>query len=68
MLPAGIRVVNVFAGPIEQGASALAEEIVVALRRGTEDVYAGDFAQQLFARWRANPKGLERELAAAAAS
>jgi short-subunit dehydrogenase len=66
MMPAGIRVVNVFAGPMEQGASALAEEIVAALRRGTEDVYAGDFAQRLFAQWRANPKALERELAARA--
>jgi NAD(P)-dependent dehydrogenase (short-subunit alcohol dehydrogenase family)/uncharacterized OB-fold protein len=65
MLPAGIRVVNVFSGPMEQGANALAEEIVTALRNGAEDVYAGDVAKHLFARWRENPKGLERELAVA---
>jgi uncharacterized OB-fold protein/NAD(P)-dependent dehydrogenase (short-subunit alcohol dehydrogenase family) len=66
MLPAGIRVLNVFTGPIRQGETALADEIVTALRRGLEDVYAGDFAQHVFTRWRQNPKALERELAAAA--
>lgn len=62
MLPSGIRVMNVFAGPIEQGAGSLADEIVSALKLGLEDLYAGDYAKQLFAQWRANPKGLEREL------
>jgi NAD(P)-dependent dehydrogenase (short-subunit alcohol dehydrogenase family)/uncharacterized OB-fold protein len=65
MLNAGIRVINVFAGPTEQGARTLAEEMVTALRNGTEDVYAGEVARDLFARWRENPKGLERELTAA---
>jgi hypothetical protein len=39
--------------------------MVTALRNGTEDVYAGEVARDLFARWRENPKGLERELTAA---
>jgi short-subunit dehydrogenase len=65
MLTAGIRVVNVFSGPMEQGASALAEEIVTALRNGVEDVYAGAVARHFYARWRENPKGLEREAAVA---
>lgn len=66
MLTAGIRVINVFTGPTEHGAPGLAEEIVSALRGGVEDVYVGEVAKHLFARWRENPKGLERELAATA--
>ena len=65
MRAAGIRVVNVFAGPLERGAPELADAVVAALRRGVEDVYPGDVAASLFARWRENPDGLERELAAA---
>lgn len=70
----GIRVINVFPGPIDDegnrlepppkiGADALAREIIKALQLGREDVYPGDVAQEWFARWRANPKVLERELA-----
>ena len=33
-----------------------------ALRDGVEDVYPGDVAQEWLARWRDNPKVLEREL------
>jgi NAD(P)-dependent dehydrogenase (short-subunit alcohol dehydrogenase family)/uncharacterized OB-fold protein len=66
MLSAGIRVVNVFAGPMEQGPESLADEIVTAIRSGVEDVYPGDVAKHLFAQWRDNPKTLERELARAA--
>jgi hypothetical protein len=65
-MSSGIRVVNVFAGPVERGPESLAEEIISALRSGLEDAYAGDIAKHLFFRWRENPKGLERELAAAA--
>ena len=75
MRPAGIRVVNVFPGPIDDewnqhmpppklGAPALASAIVKALRDGVEDVYPGDLAQEWLERWRDNPKVLERELAA----
>jgi NAD(P)-dependent dehydrogenase (short-subunit alcohol dehydrogenase family)/uncharacterized OB-fold protein len=75
MRPAGIRVVNVFPGPIEDewnqhlpppklAPTALANAIVKALREGVEDVYPGDVAQEWLERWRDNPQVLERELAA----
>jgi NAD(P)-dependent dehydrogenase (short-subunit alcohol dehydrogenase family) len=75
MREAGIRVVNVFAGPIDDewnqslpppklAPAALANAIVKALRDGVEDVYPGDVAQEWLERWRDNPKVLERELAA----
>lgn len=75
MRPAGVRVVNVFPGPIEDewnqqlpppklAPSALAAAVVKALRDGVEDVYPGDVAQEWLERWRDNPKVLERELAA----
>ena len=75
MRAAGIRVVNVFPGPIDDewnqnlpppklSADALASAVVKALRDGVEDVYPGDVAQEWLARWRDNPKVLERELAA----
>ncbi len=72
---AGIRVVNVFPGPIDDdwnqnlpppklSPDALAGAVVKALRDGVEDVYPGDVAQEWLERWRDNPKVLERELAA----
>jgi NAD(P)-dependent dehydrogenase (short-subunit alcohol dehydrogenase family)/uncharacterized OB-fold protein len=75
MRVAGIRVVNVFPGPIDDewnqslpppklSPAALAGAIVKALRDGVEDVYPGDVAQEWLERWRDNPKVLERELAA----
>ena len=75
MRPAGVRVVNVFPGPIDDewnqllpppklAPAALAKAIVGALRDGVEDVYPGDVAQEWLARWRDNPKALERELSA----
>jgi NAD(P)-dependent dehydrogenase (short-subunit alcohol dehydrogenase family)/uncharacterized OB-fold protein len=74
MRPSGIRVVNVFPGPIDDEwnqalpppkvtPAALANSIVKALRDGVEDVYPGDVAQEWLERWRDNPKVLERELA-----
>ena len=73
MRPAGVRVVNVFPGPIDDEwnqllpppkitPAALAKAIVGALRDGIEDVYPGDVAQEWLARWRDNPKALEREI------
>ena len=75
MRPAGIRVVNVFPGPIDDewnqhtpppklAPAALANAMLKALRDGVEDVYPGDVAQEWLERWRDNPKVLERELAA----
>ncbi len=73
MARAGIRVVNVFPGPIDDewnqllpppklAPSALAAAIMKGLREGVEDLYPGDVAQDWFERWRENPKVLEREL------
>ena len=73
MRPAGVRVVNVYPGPIEDewnqslpppklAPAALASAIVKALQDGVEDVFPGDVAQEWLARWRDNPKALEREL------
>lgn len=73
MRGAGIRVVNVFPGPIDEewnqavpppklAPAALAKSIVGALQDGVEDVYPGDVAQEWLERWRENPKVLEREL------
>ncbi|MBK6007537.1 SDR family NAD(P)-dependent oxidoreductase [Ramlibacter ginsenosidimutans] len=75
MRPAGIRVINVFPGPIDDewnqnlpppklAPAALASAVVRALKEGVEDVYPGDVAQEWLERWRENPKVLERELAA----
>jgi len=73
--PSGIRVVNVFSGPIDYewqqltppprvAPAALARAIVKALKDGVEDAYVGDVAQEFRARLRDNPKALERELGA----
>ena len=75
MRPAGIRVINVFPGPLDDewnqqmpppklAANTLANAVVKALRDGIEDIYPGDVAQEWLERWRDNPKVLERELAA----
>ena len=75
MRTAGVRVINVFPGPIDDewnqnlpppkvAPTALASAIVKALKEGIEDVYPGDVAQEWVERWRENPKVLERELAA----
>ena len=75
MRPAGVRVVNLFPGPLDDewnqlqpppklGAGALAKAVVNALQQGIEDVYPGDVAQEWLERWRDNPKALERELSA----
>jgi NAD(P)-dependent dehydrogenase (short-subunit alcohol dehydrogenase family)/uncharacterized OB-fold protein len=71
--PGGVRVINVFPGPIDDewsqalpppklSAEALAKAVVNALKDGVEDVYPGEAAQEWLARWRENPKVLEKEL------
>jgi NAD(P)-dependent dehydrogenase (short-subunit alcohol dehydrogenase family)/uncharacterized OB-fold protein len=73
MRQAGIRVVNVFPGPIDDewnqlvpppklAPAALAKAIVKALQDGVEDIYPGDVAQDLFGKYRENAKVLEREM------
>ena len=73
MRPAGVRVINAFPGPIDDEwnqllpppkvtPAVLANAIVKALCEGVEDVYPGDVAQEWLARWRDNPKALEKEL------
>ena len=75
MRPAGIRVVHLFPGPIDDEwnqnlpppkltPEAVASAIVKALRDGVEDAYPGDVAQEWLERWRDDPRVLERELAA----
>lgn len=75
MASTGIRVINIFPGPIEDewnqhmpppklAPSALANAVIKALKDGVEDVYPGDVAQEWFARWQESPKVLEKELGA----
>lgn len=69
----GIRVLNVFPGPLDVPAfhdvsqpklrhAALAGAITDALENGQEDCYPGEAAQDFFRRWRQDPKVLELEL------
>ncbi len=71
--PAGVRVINVFPGPIDDewdqlieppklAPVTLASAIVAALKGSVEDVYPGDVAQDWLARHLDNAKALEREL------
>lgn len=71
--PGGVKVVNVFSGPLDTewfqtvpppkvAPSALAKAVVDALRQGVEDAFVGDVAQDIRARLAVNPKALEREL------
>ncbi len=74
MAGSGIRVINVFPGPVDDewnqllpppklAPAALADAVVKALRDGVEDIFPGDIAREWHARWREDPKVLERELA-----
>jgi NAD(P)-dependent dehydrogenase (short-subunit alcohol dehydrogenase family)/uncharacterized OB-fold protein len=69
----GVRVVNVFSGPLDTdwfqtvpppkvAPTQLAKATVHALKRGIEDVFVGDVAEDVRARLAKNPKALEREL------
>jgi NAD(P)-dependent dehydrogenase (short-subunit alcohol dehydrogenase family)/uncharacterized OB-fold protein len=70
---AGIRVINLFPGPVDDewdqlemppklSPAALAAAAVAALKGAVEDVYPGDVAQDWLARHLESPKTLEREL------
>lgn len=69
----GIRVMNLFAGPIDDewhqplpppklAAEALARELVRGLAEGAEEVWCGDVARDIRERWARDPKVLEREM------
>jgi NAD(P)-dependent dehydrogenase (short-subunit alcohol dehydrogenase family)/uncharacterized OB-fold protein len=71
--PAGVRVINLFPGPIDDAwdqlelppklsPAAVASAMVEALKGSVEDVYPGDVAQDWLARHLDNPKALERKL------
>ncbi|MDX2202873.1 MAG: SDR family NAD(P)-dependent oxidoreductase [Hyphomicrobiaceae bacterium] len=71
--PGGVRVINVFTGPLETewyqavpppkvAPSQVAGATIDALQRGLEDVWVGDIAQDVRSRLAANPKAIEREL------
>jgi short-subunit dehydrogenase len=73
--PGGVKVVNVFTGPLDTewfqtvpppkvAPRVVASSIVSALRRGLEDVFVGDVAEDIRQRLAANPKAVERELGA----
>lgn len=73
MTPANVRVINVFPGPIDDewnqmmpppklAPQAVARAIIGALQGSVEDVFPGDVAQDWLARFRDNPKALEREM------
>jgi NAD(P)-dependent dehydrogenase (short-subunit alcohol dehydrogenase family)/uncharacterized OB-fold protein len=72
--PGGVKVMNVFFGPLETewfqtvpppkvAPAALARAVVRGLQQGLEDVFVGDIAEDIRARLAVNPKALEREMA-----
>jgi NAD(P)-dependent dehydrogenase (short-subunit alcohol dehydrogenase family)/uncharacterized OB-fold protein len=71
--PGGVKVLNVFFGPLETewyqsvpppkvAPSVVARATVRALQQGLEDVFVGDVADDIRARLAVSPKALEREL------
>ncbi len=71
--PGGVKVVNVFFGPLETdwfqtipppkvAPATLANAVVDALKKGLEDVFVGDVAEDIRARLAVNPKAVEREI------
>ncbi len=71
--PSGLRVMCVYAGPLDDdwhqplpppkvAPGALARSIVDGLQRGLEDVYCGDVAKDIAERRRRDPGILEREI------
>jgi NAD(P)-dependent dehydrogenase (short-subunit alcohol dehydrogenase family)/uncharacterized OB-fold protein len=72
--PGGVKVVNVFFGPMDTewfqtvpppkvAPATLAAAVIRALQQGVEDVFVGDIAEDIRLRLAVNPKALERELA-----
>jgi NAD(P)-dependent dehydrogenase (short-subunit alcohol dehydrogenase family)/uncharacterized OB-fold protein len=74
MRSGGVRVINVFPGPIDDewnqmlpppkiAPEALAKAVVNALKDGVEDIYPGEVAQEWLRLWEENPKVLEKQAA-----
>ena len=68
-----VRVIHCFPGPVDEPGRPdvpwpklpprmLAGAILDALAQGVEDIYPGDVARDLLARWRADPLALQREI------
>jgi NAD(P)-dependent dehydrogenase (short-subunit alcohol dehydrogenase family)/uncharacterized OB-fold protein len=71
--PGGVKVVNIFHGPLDTewfqtvpppkvAPAALAKATIDALKRGIEDAFVGEVAEDIRKRLAANAKALEREL------
>jgi hypothetical protein len=71
--PGGVKVMNLFTGPVDTewfqtvpppkvAPRAIAQAVVSGLRGGLEEMYVGDVAEEIRQRLAANPKALEREL------
>ncbi|SDH70185.1 Short-chain dehydrogenase [Bradyrhizobium sp. Rc2d] len=71
--PGGVKLMNVFTGPVDTewfqtvpppkvAPRAVAQAVVAGLRGGLEEMYVGDVAEEIRQRLAANPKALEREL------
>ena len=69
----GVKVINAFHGPLDDewaqplpppklAPAKYASEIMRALKKGLEEIYVGEIAQDIFERWREDPAVLEREL------
>ncbi|WP_315766412.1 MULTISPECIES: SDR family NAD(P)-dependent oxidoreductase [unclassified Bradyrhizobium] len=71
--PGGVKVMNLFTGPVDSewfqmvpppkvAPRTIAQAVVSGLRNGLEEMYVGDVAEEIRQRLAANPKALEREL------
>lgn len=73
MRSGGVRVIGVYAGPLEEAwrqelpppkvtPKQIADATVHALKNGLEEAAVGDVAKDILARYLADPKALEREM------
>jgi len=71
--PGGVKVMNLFTGPVDTewfqtvpppkvAPRAVAQAVLSGLKNGLEEMYVGDVAEEIRQRLAANPKALEREL------
>jgi short-subunit dehydrogenase len=71
--PGGVKVLNMFFGPLETEwfqtvpppkvmPAVLANAVIRALKQGVEDAFVGDVAEDIRQRLAVNPKALEREM------